>query len=181
MRRRLIVCLALATISCGSPPATRSPSAAAWTPPPDWVTVSGASGVQLTLPPYIVPFDLQNAIFANEAPPPGTTEIPIQVWAHGPNNDERPRIGEGLVTWVERRLQNPARGVPTVTRVALPAGGGIRYDRVDSAGTPHARRIVVFAIETSRGAAWLMIDGPPDEWAERAGDLERIPLLFRVP
>jgi len=60
-----------------------------------------------------------------------------------------------------------------------PAGGGIRYDRVDGAGAL-AWRIVVFAIETPRGFAWLQIDGPPESWAARAAELERVPLLFRV-
>ena len=181
MRGQLLAWLAVAAIGCGAPLATAPPAAPAWTPPPAWVTVSGNSGVQLTLPPYIGVFDTQGAIFANEAPPPGGTEIPIQVWAQGPNVDDHPRDGEGLVAWVERRLDNPAKGLPTVTRVALPAGNGIRYDRVDSLGTPHAWRIVVFAIETPGGAAWLMIDGPPEHWAARAADLERIAQLFRIP
>lgn len=180
MRRSLAVLLAAAVLGCGAPSATAPPVAPGWTPPPDWVTVSGNSGVQLTLPPYIVVFDVQNAIFANEAPPPGTSEVPIQVWAHAPNNDERPHDGEGLAAWVERRLDNPAKGIPTVTPMRFPAGQGIRYDRIDSDASGWARRIVVFAIETPKGAAWLMIDGPPEEWAARAADLERIPLLFRV-
>ena len=180
MRRLLLGCFAALAVACGSPSATPQPNPAIWTPPPDWVTVSGNSGVQLTLPPYILVFDTQGAIFANEAPPPGTSDIPIQVWAQGPNVDEQPRNGESLVAWIERRLDNPAKGIPTVTPVSLPAGSGIRYDRVDSDASGWARRIVVFALQTPRGAAWLMIDGPPDEWAARAADLERIPTLFRV-
>ena len=167
--------------ACGSQVTSPAPADPVWTPPPGWVTVSNAeSSFQLTLPPYIKVGDTRGAIFANEAPPPGQGEIPIQLWAQGPIIDDGPRPGEELVMWVERRLENPAKGVPTVTRVALPAGAGIRYDRVDGAGTPHPWRIVVFAIETPRGPAWLMIDGPPDEWAARATDLERIPMLFRV-
>lgn len=167
--------------TCGSQVMSPAPTASAWTPPPDWVTVSNAErSFQLTLPPYIVVGDSHGAIFANEAPPPGQSEIPIQLWAEGPIIADAPRPGDDLVAWVERRLENPAKGAPTVTRVALPAGPGIRYDRIDGAGTANPWRIVVFAIETPRGAAWLMIDGPPDEWAARAGDLERIPFLLRV-
>jgi hypothetical protein len=167
--------------ACGSPVTSPAPNAPAWTPPPDWVTVSDDAGsIQLTLPRSIEVFDRRGAIFASEAPPPGETDIPIQLWAQGPIIDDHPRDGESLVAWVERRLANPGKGVPTVTPVALAAGDGIRYDRVDSAGTDHPWRIVVFAIETSRGAAWLMIDGPPGEWAARAHDLERIPMLFSV-
>jgi hypothetical protein len=167
--------------ACGSQVTSPAPAAPAWTPPPDWVTVSNAeSSFHLTLPPYIMVFDTHGAIFANEAPPPGQNEIPIQLWAQGPIIEDGPRPGEALLAWVERRLENPVKGIPTVTPVALPAGAGIRYDRVDGAGTAFPWRIVVFAIETPRGAAWLMIDGPPDEWAARADDLERIPFLFGV-
>lgn len=183
MRRLLLLCAVAAAgvaAACGSPTATPQPNAAIWTPPSDWVTVSTVEqNIQLTLPPYILPFDTHGAIFANEAPPPGSTEVPIQLWAQGPVIDDGPRPGEEFVAWVERRTQNPAQGVPTVTAVSLPAGSGIRYDRVDREGT-WSWRIVVFALQTPRGAAWLMIDGPPDEWAARADDLERIPLLFRV-
>ena len=172
---------AAALAACGSQATSPAPNAPAWTPPPDWVTVSNVeSSFQLTLPPSIVVFDRYGAIFANEAPPPGQTEIPIQLWAEGPVIDGAPRAGEDLVAWVEGRLENPVKGVPTVTRVELPAGAGIRYDRVDGAGTANPWRIVVFAIETPRGAAWLMIDGPSDEWAARAIDLERIPTLLRI-
>jgi hypothetical protein len=180
MRRLLLVCLAALAAACGSPSATPQPNHAIWTLPPDWVTVSGNSGVQLTLPPYIVAFDLENAIFANEAPPPGETDIPIQVWAQGPNVDDQPRNGESLSAWIERRLDNPAKGIATVTPVSFPAGSGIRYDRVDRDASGWAWRIVVFALQRPDGVTWLMIDGPPDEWAARAADLERIPLLFRV-
>jgi hypothetical protein len=136
--------------------------------------------LQLTLPPYILVGETRGSIFANEAPPPGQSEIPIQVWAQGPKIEDGPGAAEDLVDWVERRLESPVRGVPTVTRVALPAGAGIRYDRLDGAGTANPWRIVVFAIRTPRGAAWLMIDGPPDDWTARADDLERIPTLLRA-
>ena len=181
MHRLLLACIAAIVLGCGSPPVSADPNVAVWTPPPDWVTVSGSSGIQLTLPPYIVVFDTQGAILANEAPPPGTSDVPIQVWAQAPSIDERPRDGEDLVAWVDRRLDSPVRGTPSVTPVSLPAGTGIRYDRIDAAGTPNAWRIVAFAIQTPRGAAWLMIDGPTDGWAARANDLERIAPLFRVP
>ena len=179
--RGIVSFLALAAIGCGGPNATPQPNLAVWSPPPDWVTVSNVEGsIQLTLPPNIQAFDNHGAIFANEPPRAAGAEIPIQVWAEGPVTDDTPRPGEDLLAWVERRLENPGKGTPTVTQVSLPAGAGIRYDRVDSAGTPNAWRIVVFAIETPSGVAWLLLDGPPDEWAARAEDLERVALLFRV-
>lgn len=173
--------LAAVLAACGSPTARTEPSLAHWTLPPDWVTVSNIeTTIQLTLPPYILVGDRHGAIFANEAPAAGESEVPIQVWAEGPVIDGGPNDGEDLAAWVARRIDSPVKGVPTVTSVSLPAGSGIRYDRVDAAGTPSAWRIVVFAIETPRGPAWLMIDGPPEEWAARADDLERVPTLFGV-
>jgi hypothetical protein len=181
LRQLLVACLAAAVAACDSPTTTPQPNANADSPPSDWVTVSNLEGsIQLALPPYIQAFDNHGAIFANEPPRAPGADIPIQVWAQGPITDDAPRPGEDLLAWVERRLENPGKGTPTVTNVSLPAGAGIRYDRVDSAGTPNAWRIVVFAIESPRGVAWLMLDGPPDEWAARAEDLERVALLFRV-
>ena len=157
------------------------PNAAAWTPPPDWVTVSNVEGsLQITLPPWLQVFDNHGAIFANEPPSaPGANFVSL--WAQGPTGIENhPLQGEDLATWTTRRLENPAEGVPTVTRVALPAGAGIRYDRIDSDDSGWRWRIVVFAIETPRGAAWLQLDGPPDLWAARANDLEHVALLVRI-
>jgi hypothetical protein len=137
--------------------------------------------LQLTLPPWLEMFDNHGAIFANMRPMAPGGPIPIQLWAQGPEGiEEQPAPGEELVHWVERRLDNPAKGVPTVTRVVLPAGAGIRYDRIDRDATGWAWRIVVFGLETPRGAAWLQLDGPPEEWAARADDLERVAMLFRV-
>ena len=181
MRRLLIATIALFMAGCGGPGATPQPNAAAWTPPPDWVTVSNTEGsIQLTLPPWLQVFDNHGAIFANEPPVvPGANFVSL--WAQGPAGIEnQPLQGEDLATWTGRRLENPAEGVPTVTRVALPAGSGIRYDRIDSDASGYRWRIVVFAIQTPRGAAWLQLDGPPDLWAARAEDLERVALLFRV-
>jgi len=183
-RRRLgvlLACLAAAVGACGAPSATFQPAPPAWTPPSEWVTISNIEGsIQVTVPPYIRASDNHGAIFANEPPSAPGAAIPIQVLAEGPVIDDGPRAGEELLSWVERRLENPGKGVPSVTRVSLPAGSGIRYDRVDSAGTPTPWRIVVFAIDTPRGAAWLQLDGPPDKWAARAEDLEHVAMLFRL-
>lgn len=181
MRRFVAVLLAAAAIGCGSPASSVPAAMPTWTPPPDWVTVTNVEGsIQLTLPPSIRVGDRQGAIFANEAPPPGTSEIPIQLWAEGPILDGAPGAADDLAAWIDRRLPSPVRGSPIVTRISLPAGSGIRYERLDAAGTPNEWRIVAFVIETQRGIGWLMIDGPPDEWAERAEILERIPFLFRI-
>src|SRR5262245_56270946 len=137
MRRLLLACVAAAAAACGSPSATPQPNVALWTPPADWVTVSDAeASIELTLPPWIQVFDNHGAIFGNEPPRQPGAAIPLQLWAQGPVIDDGPQVGEALLAWVERRLDNPGKGVPTVTRISLPAGSGIRYDRVDSPGTP---------------------------------------------
>jgi hypothetical protein len=172
--------LATALLGCAAPAPAPEPSLA-WQPPADWVIVSNAEGsFQVTLPPYLEVFDTQVAIFANERPRVPGGPIPIQLWAQGPVLEDRPGPGESLAAWIDRRLNSPVKGLATVTSIVLPLGAGIRYDRVDASGTPNAWRIVVFAIDSPRGIAWLMIDGPPDEWAARADDLERVPFLFRV-
>jgi len=181
MRRLLVAPIALVAVACGSAATPPQPNAVTWTPPPDWLTVSNAEGsIQLTLPPWLQVFDNHGAIFANEPPVvPGATFISL--WAQGPAGIEnQPLEGEDLAAWTTRRLENPAEGVPTVTRVALPAGAGIRYDRIDSDDGGYRWRIVVFAIQTPRGAAWLQLDGPPERWAARADDLERVAFLFRI-
>ena len=150
--------------------------------PPGWVTVSTAGAeIQLTLPPWLVVFDNVNAIFANEAPPPGETEIPIQLMAVPPGIDSDPGPGEDLIAWIDSQLDDPGKGVPVVTEVNLPAGSAVRYERLDRVGTPTAWRLLAFAIRTRMGAVFLMIDGLPDAWPARAQDIERIPLLLWVP
>ena len=178
--RVVAVVAAAALAGCGAAPP--SPAAAPTTAIPEgWITVSTAGAeIQLTLPPWLVVFDNANAIFANEAPPPGENEIPIQLMAVPPGIDADPAPGEDLVAWIDARLDDPGKGLPLVTEVSLPAGTAVRYERIDRAGTPTAWHILAFAMQTRSGAVYLVIDGQPDAWPARAEDIERIPLLLRV-
>lgn len=174
----LALALGLGIVGCGAPGPTEAP---AWTVPPDWVTVSTAGGgLQVTLPPWLVVFDNVNAIFANEPPLPGG-EIPMQLMLLPPGSEIQPGSGQDLGAWVAARLQGTGQGTPTVRRVTLPAGPAVRFERIDRAGTRTAWRFLAFAIETPAGVAYLQLDGPPDGWAAREADLERIPTLLRFP
>jgi hypothetical protein len=149
--------------------------------PAGWSTVSASDGsLQLTLPPWLILFDNVNAIFANEPPPGPGEEIPMQLMAMGPQADGQPKPGEDLVRWLEGRLADPGQGVPAVTRIELPAGPTVRFDRTDRAGTPTAWRLLAFAIQRPEGVAYLQIDGPPDAWPARLADIELLVQLFRV-
>ena len=66
-----------------------------------------------------------------------------------------------------------------MSEVNLPSGRGVRFERIDRAGTPTEWRILAFAIRTPSGVAYLQIDGLPDAWPGHAEDVERIPFLLR--
>ena len=182
-RLRRAALLAAATLvallaACGG----RGPSAAPGpgaTIPPDWLTVSSAGGdLQLTLPPWLVPFDTVGAIFANEPPAPGAP-IALQLMASGAGSAELPPSVE-IAAWIDEKLQDVGAGVPVVTRVGLPAGPAVRYERIDRAGTPDEWHIVAYGIRTASGYAYLQMDGSPDGWRRRASELEWIAMLLRA-
>jgi hypothetical protein len=183
VRRRGIASLALVAlvaIGCGPAPSA-SPGLATATAPPDWVSVSSKGGdIQLALPPWLVVFDNQGTIFANEPPPAPGAQLPMQMMAEGPATLEHPAVGANLAAWIDARLRDVGQGVADVARVELPAGSAVRYARTDRAGTTLAWRFLVFAIETPRGVVYLQFDGPPDGWARRAEDLELIAASLRV-
>jgi len=161
-------------------PSTPAPAPAAATVPPGWATVSTSTrGVQLTLPPWLIPFDTVNAIFANEQPPPGGS-IAVQLRASGPTVDG-PAPGQDVAGWLDSYLADPGSGVPVVTAITLPAGPAVRYERIDRAGTHDEWHILAYGITTPRGFAYLVIDGSPDGWRRRAADFEWIARLLRVP
>jgi hypothetical protein len=178
--RSMTIAVTVVLGACGSQASLPGPVAVP-TIPAGWVTVSTAGAeIQLTLPPWLVVFDNVNAIFANEAPREGESEIPIQLMAIPPGVDSDPGPGDDLVAWLDTRLNDPGKGVPVVTEINLPAGRAVRYERLDRAGTPTARHILAFAVRTRAGPVYLLIDGLPDAWPGHAEDIERIPLLLRV-
>ena len=180
-RARLATAAVVAVLAaCGG----RGPSAAptpepAETVPPDWVTVRSDGGdLQLTLPPWLVPFDTRGAIFANEPPSP-SAPIALQLMATGAGSVDTPSSGD-VAAWIGRKLQDVGSGVPVVTQVSLPAGPAIRYERIDRAGSRDEWHIVAYGVRTASGYAYLQIDGSPDGWRRRAAELDRIAQLLRA-
>jgi hypothetical protein len=176
-----------AAAGCGSTIETPVPVSPAWTAPADWSVVSAATGdLQLTLPPWLIPFDRSGAIFANEPPPAGGA-IPVELMAQGPDRGAAQEFGRNPVAWIELRVLRPAQGaphpgeaIPTVTRVQLPAGTATRYERIDRVGTALEWRFLAFAIETPTGLAYLQIDGTLPGWLARGAEFDHIALLLRT-
>ncbi len=172
------VALVLVLAACGGRGPSEVPAAAA-TIPPGWVTVRSATGeLELTLPPWLVPFDNMDPIFANEPPAPGA-QIAMQLMAIGAGSVDTPSSGD-VAAWIDAKLKDVGSGVPVITRVGLPAGPAMRYERIDRAGTPREWHIVAYGIRTPSGYAYLQIDGSPDGWRRRSSDLEWIAQLLRA-
>ena len=139
---------------------------------------SDRGDLQVSLPPWLAPFDTSGAIFANEVIVGGAEGI--ELIAEGPDTAEPQPGTEGAAAWLERRMKSPGSGVSVRTAVELPSGESVRIERVDRAGTPSARRLDGYAISTSFGTAYLLIDGTPGAWAGHEADLARIAPLVRL-
>lgn len=182
VRHVLGVLVAMAFIACESAvpappnrPPTRPPLPAGWTT----TTVDGGD-LRLTLPPWIVPFDTVNGLFANEVPDPGTREF-LELLAEGPRVAmPQPGAGESLEAWLETHIESAGPGQGTTHRIDLPAGSGVVIDRTVRAGTPQAYRFQAFAIGTPWGVSYLLIDGPVTRWTGREDDIGLIPLLMEL-
>jgi len=179
LRLLLPAAAAAAAVACTlGPGPTSAPTSALPEPPADWTTVtSGAGDLRLALPPWLVAFDTTGAVFAYEVV--GGDRQGIELLAEGPGTAEPQPGAEGPGAWLERRMDAPGAGVPVRSRVALPSGEAMRVDRIDRPGTPLAWRLTGYAIDTSFGTAYLLVDGPPDAWAGHEDDLARIPLFVR--
>jgi hypothetical protein len=147
--------------------------------PAGWATTDN-SDLSLALPPWLIPFDTTAAIFANEVVDPGTEWV--ELMAEGPRTAEpQPGPADSLEHWLRQRIDfGPGLGQPTIRQLDLPAGPAVAIERLDRAGTRLAWRIAACAIRTTRGVAYLLIDGPPDSWAEHADELALIPWFIRV-
>jgi hypothetical protein len=161
---------------CGAPPVVLPERPAT---PAGWVTISTEDGrLSLDVPPWLVVFDRQGAIFANEATAQGAGGI--QLLAEGPALDAPPAPGEPLDAWLERRWASPVAGPAFARQLATPIGEAVAIDRIDAAGTPNQWRIAAYAIRVPAGLVMLLIDGPVAAWSGREADLELVPLLVRV-
>jgi len=144
-------------------------------PPDDWAwTATSDGGVWVSLPPWLVAFDTQGAVFANE-PPPGQG---LQLLAQGPRPEDQPSPDQ-VELWLRERTFSPIEGFADLERVELPAGTAIHISRLDGADTPQPWLIEAWAIETPDGVGYLQVDGPPAAWTGRQEDVERIAALLR--
>lgn len=149
--------------------------------PEGWPTVtSGRGDLRLSLPPGFGVGDASGAIFANRIP--GDDGRWVQLMAEGPRAQDFPPPGpdEPLDDWVERRWlgsEEPLE-LPTTRTLLLPAGealewrGTIRADPV--------RTLLLYAIRTPAGVAFVAIDGPPEEMELLAADIDLILHLLEV-
>ena len=160
----------------GAPtPAPRPDTPIVVAPPDDWAwTASSDGGLRVALPPWLVAFDTQGAVFANE-PPPGQG---LQLLAQGPRAGDQPPSND-VELWLRERTFSPIEGFADVEHVDLPAGSGLHIERLDGAGTPQAWQLEAWAIETPDGVGYLQIDGPPAAWNDRHEDVARIAALVR--
>jgi hypothetical protein len=150
-------------------------------PPAGWVRVASDAGdLDVTLPPWLVAFETGGAIFANEVLADGTPGL--QLLAEGPRTAElQPDADEPLEAWLAGRIESSGAGARRVESVRLPAGEAVVIRREDRPGAAFAWRIAAWAIRTGDGVAFLMVDGPPNRWAGREADVERIARLIRAP
>ena len=155
--------------------------------PADWVEITTVDGaMQMTLPPWLVVSDNNNAIHAESAPMGPDSETTFRVFALEPGMSvgfEEPfrlRPGEDLETWIREFYAEDAPDQVSITRVTLPAGVGVRFDGVVGAGTLEARRILAFAMTRPAGIVFFHIVGPAVAWSERGADIELVPLLFQL-
>lgn len=144
--------------------------------PQGWSMVSGAAGLRVALPPWLVPFDTTGAVFANEVVPAGTG---LQLLVEGGRTAEPQPGAQPVEQWLAGRLDSPIAGRAMAGEVALDAGPAVTLHRIDGPGTPGAWRIAAWAIRTPSGTAALIVDGPVAAWAGREADVERIAELLR--
>jgi hypothetical protein len=101
--------------------------------------------------------------------------------AEGPRTARpQPASGDDLQRWLERKIGAPGQGISAIERLDLPIGPAVVLERVDRAGTPTARRIRAYAIRTTLGLAFLLIDGPEGAWTGHEADVALIPWLMTV-
>jgi hypothetical protein len=171
--------------ACAAPAPAPSPTPVAI--PADWVEVTTVDGaMQMTLPPWLVVADNNNAIHAESAPVGPGTETTFYLFALEPGMSlgfEEPfrlRPGEDLEIWIRDFYAEDAPDQVSITRVTLPAGVSVRFDGIVGAGTLEARRIMAFAMTRPAGIVLFHIVGPVAGWSERAADIELVPLTFQL-
>jgi len=144
--------------------------------------VSGSGDLELVLPQDIVASETSGPIFANERPDGSSAWI--ELVAEGPlTAAPQPEEASSLAEWLERRwLDQRELRSPIAERVVLlPAGEAIELRARFAGGATGERSIIVYAIRTPEGVAFLSIEGAPEALAARASDLDLIAHLMEFP
>lgn len=134
--------------------------------------------IRVALPPYVVPFQTQGSIMANEDPAGNTSWL--QVMAAGPGDTIQPANGESLETWVLNKVSTGPHDAVHVRNVLLPSGPSVEVRTTYSPGTPDETPILAYAISTPEGYAFLQISGRPKDFADHAADIALLPYLVET-
>jgi hypothetical protein len=147
--------------------------------PNGWVTTLASSrDLRLTLPPYLGVQDVDGTVLANESP--GGNPNWLALMAAGPASAEQPREGQSLESWLQSFLSRAPLGQVETRAVSLPAGLGVELRGLAAEGTPDETQVVLYAIQTDDGAAFLWLTGRPEDFVKHAADVLLIPQLLET-
>ncbi len=149
-------------------------------PVPDgWTaTLASSRDLRLTLPPYLGVQDVDGTVFANESP--GGNPSWLGLTAAGPASTVQPRAGQSLESWLRSFLSSTPHGPVETRTISLPAGPAVELRALAAEGTPEEAQVVLYAIQTDDGAAFLWMTGRPEDFVNHAADLRLIPQLLET-
>lgn len=147
--------------------------------PDGWIlTLASSRDLRLALPPYLDVSSVDNGVMANEAP--GGNPDWLGVVAAGPATTQQPRAGQSLESWLLPFFDRGPHGAYQTRPISLPAGHGVELRVLVSAGPPDATQVVLYAISTDDGVAFLQFTGRPEDFVNHAADLALIPRLLET-
>jgi hypothetical protein len=147
--------------------------------PEGWtLTLASSRDLRLTLPPYLGVQDVDGTVMANESP--GGNPNWLGLMAAGPASAEQPHAGQSLESWLLSFLSRASLGQVQTRAISLPAGQAVELRALAAEGTPDVAQIVLYAIRTDDGAAFLWLTGRPEDFVNHAADLQLIPQLLET-
>jgi hypothetical protein len=147
--------------------------------PDGWTTILASSrDLRLTLPGYLGAQDVDGTVYANEVPVGDANWFGLM--AAGPASAAQPRAGQSLESWLRSFLsQAPLEEIES-RPISLPAGNGVELRALAAEGTRDETQVVLYAIQTDDGAAFLWLTGRPEDFVNHAADLRLIPQLLET-
>lgn len=147
--------------------------------PDGWTTTLASSrDLRLSLPPYLEVQDVDGTVFANESP--GGNPSFLGLTAAGPIAAVQPRAGQSLESWLRSFLDRSSVSQVETRSVSFPAGSGVELRALAAEGTPDEAQLVLYAIQTDDGAAFVWFTGRPEDFVNHAADLRLIPQLVET-